>query len=109
RTLLPKDLDNLLVTVCISASHIGWGALRVEPTSMHLGESAGYSLALAHAERRPPALISVPQLQRILVKHGIMITFFNDVRYEDGHFAPEDAAAQLGGVHGLFPSYWSRR
>jgi hypothetical protein len=99
----------LLVTVCVSSSHIGWGTIRVEPTWMHLGESAGYALVLAHAQHQPPALISVPQLQRILVERGIMITFFNDVRYEGGHFVPEDAAAQHGGVRGLFPSYWSRR
>src|SRR6185312_8037309 len=81
RAILPKDLDNLLVTVCLSSSHVGWGTIRLEPTWMHIGESAAYALALAHAERRPPALVSVPELQHTLVEHGIMITFFNDVRY----------------------------
>lgn len=109
RVLLPKDLDNLLVTLCVSSSHVGWGTIRVEPTWMHIGESAAYALALARKEGRPPALISVPQLQRTLVERGIMITFFNDIRYESGRFPPEDAAAQLGGVKGRFPSYWSRR
>jgi hypothetical protein len=109
RALLPKEFDNLLVTVCVSSSHIGWGTIRVEPTWMHLGESAAHAIVLAHTQRRPPAQIPVPQLQRILVERGIMITFFNDVRYEGERFAPEDAAAQLDGVRGLFPSYWSRR
>lgn len=108
RSILPKEFDNLLVTVAVSASHIGWGTIRVEPTWMHLGESAGHAVVLAHAEGRPAAMISVPQLQRILVERGIMITFFNDVRYEAGRFSAEDADAQLGGVRGLFSSYWSR-
>ena len=63
----------------------------------------GYALALAHKQRRPPALISVPELQRMLVAHGIIIAFFNEVRYEDGHFVPEDAAARLDGVKGALP------
>jgi hypothetical protein len=109
RVLLPKEFDNLLVTVALSASHIGWGAIRVEPTLMHLGESAAYAIVLAREKHQAPALISVPQLQRVLVERGIMITFFNDVRYKDSLFVPEDAAAQHGGVRGLFPSYWSRQ
>jgi len=39
----------------------------------------------------------------MLVAHGIIIAFFNEVRYEDGHFVPEDAAARLDGVKGALP------
>jgi hypothetical protein len=40
RTLLPKDIDNLIVPVCLSATHVGWGTIRLEPTWMHIAESA---------------------------------------------------------------------
>lgn len=32
RCLLPLDIDNLLVPVCLSCTHVGWGTLRLEPT-----------------------------------------------------------------------------
>jgi hypothetical protein len=108
RALLPKEFDNLLVTGCVSSSHIGWGAIRLEPTWMHLGESAGYALVLAHGAHRPPGLVEVPRLQRLLVEHGVMISFFNDVRYGQGRFPDEDAAAQYWGARGFFTSYWAR-
>jgi hypothetical protein len=31
RSLLPVELDNLLVPVALSASHVGWGSIRLEP------------------------------------------------------------------------------
>src|SRR5262249_35294719 len=66
RCLLPKDLDNLLVTGCMSSSHIGWGAIRLEPVFMHVGESAAYALVEARKEKTAPALVSIDRLQRVL-------------------------------------------
>src|SRR5688572_3244056 len=68
RVMLPKDLDNLLVPVCMSASHIGWGTVRVEPVLMQLGEVAGYALALGVRDGLPPAQVSLEALQRTLVE-----------------------------------------
>jgi hypothetical protein len=43
----PTECSNLVVPVCASATHIGLSAIRLEPTYMILGESAGILAALS--------------------------------------------------------------
>jgi hypothetical protein len=59
RSLTPKreDATNLLVPVCLSASHVAFGSVRMEPTLMMLGEAAG--CAAAQAARRGVAVQDV--------------------------------------------------
>ncbi len=49
RSLLPKadQCSNLLVPVCLSASHAAYGSIRMEPVFMILGQSAATAAALA--------------------------------------------------------------
>lgn len=42
-----KDCENLLVPVCLSASHISYGSIRMEPMFFSLGQSAAVAAALA--------------------------------------------------------------
>jgi hypothetical protein len=59
RALTPQreHATNLLVCVCISASHVAFGSVRMEPTLMMLGDAAGR--AAAEAARRDVAVQDV--------------------------------------------------
>src|SRR5207237_2324069 len=49
RAIVPKaaECENLLVPVCLSATHISYGSIRMEPVFMILGQSAATAAALA--------------------------------------------------------------
>ena len=49
RSICPQqtECDNLLVPVCLSASHIAYGSIRMEPVFMVLGQSAATAAVLA--------------------------------------------------------------
>src|SRR5262249_45241507 len=49
RALVPREAQcsNLLVPVCLSASHISYGSIRMEPVFMVLAQSAATAAALA--------------------------------------------------------------
>ncbi|MSU49649.1 MAG: FAD-dependent oxidoreductase [Opitutus sp.] len=106
RCLLPKEVNNLIVTGAVSSSHIGWGAIRLEPTWMHLGESAAIALALAKERKQSPADLPPDVLQRRLVARGVMLTFYND--FDLSAPTAEQRAAQYFGARGFFPSYDAR-
>lgn len=52
RSIVPKagECENLLVPVCLSASHIAFGSIRMEPVFMILGESAAIAADLVLKE-----------------------------------------------------------
>ena len=49
RSIIPRktECSNLLVPVCVSATHIAFGSIRMEPVFMVLGQSAATAAALA--------------------------------------------------------------
>jgi hypothetical protein len=101
--LLPRELDNLVVVTTVSATHVGWGTVRQTPTLMHLAESAAWAIVLAAQEKIFPASVKVRQLQRTLVEHGVMISFFND--FDMATREPWVAAVQYLGTKKHFPTY----
>ncbi|MEV4756511.1 FAD-dependent oxidoreductase [Micromonospora sp. NPDC049559] len=72
RSIVPTETQcaNLLVPVCLSASHIAYGSIRMEPVFMILGQSAATAAALATAANRPVQRVDVPSLQARLRQDG---------------------------------------
>jgi hypothetical protein len=70
----PEDAENLLVPVCLSASHVAFASVRMEPTLMLLGHAAG--LAAAQAARRAVAVqdVDVAALQDELREQGQVLS-----------------------------------
>ncbi|MBT3275796.1 MAG: FAD-dependent oxidoreductase [Spirochaetales bacterium] len=103
RAILPKDIDNLLVPLCVSSSHVGWSGIRLEPTWMNIGEAAGFAAALAKKKGVNAADIDSEELVMQLADAKVMLSFFNDVDLgEDSDWIP---ALQYFAVKGFFPGY----
>ncbi|SCD18943.1 putative secreted protein [Proteiniphilum saccharofermentans] len=65
-----KDCRNLLVPLCMSASHIAYSSIRMEATYMVMGESAGIAAAIAIRENKAVQDISRSDLTSMLKKYG---------------------------------------
>jgi hypothetical protein len=70
RCLLPKSPARLLVPVCLSATHAGYGTLRMEPVMMNLGMTCGVAAALAKESATTPDNIDIAALQARLGELG---------------------------------------
>jgi hypothetical protein len=72
RSLTPRrdDAENLLVPLCLSASHVAFGSVRMEPTLMLLGHAAGVAAAQAARRGVPVQDVDVPALQDALRNAG---------------------------------------
>ncbi len=68
RSVVPKDgeCNNLLVPVCLSASHIAYGSIRMEPVFMVLGQSAAVAACMAIDHKETVQTVDVKKLQEIL-------------------------------------------
>lgn len=79
RVLLPRrnQCHNLLVPVCTSASHIGYGALRLEPVYMIMGEAAGVAATLAADKHQAVQAVDPGALAKELKKHGAVMEWTN--------------------------------
>jgi len=72
-TPLPSECTNLLVPVCVSASHVAFCAIRVEASWMMLGEAAGIAASLALRENRSVQRIDISVLQKRIEAAGIPV------------------------------------
>ncbi len=72
RSIVPRarQCRNLLVPVCLSASHIAYGSIRMEPVFMVLGQSAGTAAVEAIKQKTAVQKIDYARLRERLVTDG---------------------------------------
>ena len=72
RSITPKrgECENLLVPVCLAASHIAYGSIRMEPVFMILAQSAAAAAGLALEGDGIVQNIDVPKLRAKLLDEG---------------------------------------
>ncbi len=71
RSITPFAPDNLLVVCAVSATHIAYGTLRMEPVFLMIGQAAGTAANLAIKYDKAVQAIPVKELQESLKKSGI--------------------------------------
>jgi hypothetical protein len=75
RVLTPRETDarNLLNPVTLSATHVAYSSIRMEPTFMMLGEAAGIAASLSAQAKSSVQAVSYPDLRRHLTGAGLRV------------------------------------
>jgi len=75
RAIVPRrgEATNLLVPVCLSASHIAFGSIRMEPVFMLLGQSAALAAHLALRAGVPVQQVRYEELRPLLEQAGQVV------------------------------------
>ena len=74
RALIPKatSCKNLYVPVCLSASHIAYGSIRMEPVFMVLAQSSAAAACMAIDAHQFVQQVNVKKLQSLLAQNPLM-------------------------------------
>lgn len=77
RSIVPKqkECDNLLVPVCLAASHISYGSIRMEPVFMVLGQSAATAACQSIDADVPVQQVDYAKLSEQLLKDKQVLTW----------------------------------
>jgi hypothetical protein len=82
RSITPKrgQVENLLVPVCLSATHAAYSSVRMEPQYMIIGQAAGAAAAVAVRDRCAVQDVSIPELQKRLHEHGAVLHLGEEIK-----------------------------
>lgn len=98
RVILPADVDGLLVSCAVSATHVAFSSLRMEPTWTAIGQAVGIAAAISAKSGKALRGIPVEELQRKLHLQGAKTIYVTDTEPGDTHFT----ILQYFGTKGFF-------
>lgn len=95
--IVPKENEckNLLVPVCLSASRLAYGSIRMEPVLMVLGQSAATAASLAIEDESSVQNVDYKELRERLLRDGQILEFQKSNRVVHGIGR---RVSKLGGV-----------
>lgn len=99
--MLSHRIDNLLLPVPVSGSHIGFSTLRMEPCWMALGQAAGILASLAIDNRTTVRDVDIDALQEKLVEKKATLIYYKDIGPDDSDFP----MVQYLGLRGYIPEW----
>lgn len=75
RSIIPKkeDCGNVLVPICLSATHIAYGSIRMEPVFMVLGQSAATAASMAIDAKQSVQEVDIVKLKATLRQRPLAI------------------------------------
>lgn len=99
RSIIPKadECENLFVPVCLSATHIAYGSIRMEPVFMILGESSALAAIIALDDKVSVQRVDYAKLEAQLVKAGQVLKWDPALPGQSGG-NPGSEAAKLPGI-----------
>jgi len=98
--MVPTEIEGLLVPMAVSATHVGFQVLRLEPIRIALGQAAGNAAALCVKHNLQPRQVSVRKLQELLLEQGCALFYYKDLPPTHPHFTPIQRLSLLGVVEG---------
>jgi hypothetical protein len=111
RSIVPKQsqAENLFVPVCLAASHIGYGSIRMEPVFMAMGQSAATAAVLAMDAKIPVQKVDYAKLKQRLLADGQVLEWTGPGRVTASNLDP----AKLPGIvvddqQAAFTGDWSQ-
>lgn len=95
RSLVPKEKEcsNLLVPVCLSATHAAYGSIRMEPVFMMLGQASAFAASLAIDGNQSVQSVAVEKIRNRLGA-AEMIAEIKPASEDDAKPAPSPAASE---------------
>jgi hypothetical protein len=99
RSIVPKaaECDNLFAPVCLSATHIAYGSIRMEPVFMILGQSSATAAAMAIDGNVSVQNVEYAKLREQLLKDGQVLAW-TATSGPGGGVNPEPIPPKLDGI-----------
>lgn len=98
--IVTKEIDNLLIPVPVSGSHVGFSTLRMEPCWMAMGQAAGVAASIAMEDKVKVRNVDIAKLQNKLLDQNATLIYFKDLVYTDPDFKLAQKAAMKGYLTG---------
>jgi hypothetical protein len=99
--MVPKQVDNLILPVPVSGSHIGFSTIRMEPCWMALGQAAGVAASLAIDHHNRIRDVKNEQLQDLLIDQKATLMYYKDIDPS----SPDFKMVQFMGLKGYLPDW----